>query len=477
MDNKILFSFFWKFAERCGAQFVSLAVSIILARLLLPEDYGTVALIAVFMNILQVFVDSGLGNALIQKKDADELDFSTVFFFNLIICVCLYMIMFMLAPIIAIFYKNDQLTILVRVVSISLLISGVKNVQHAYVSKKMMFKKFFYATLGGTIVSGCLGVFAAQKNLGVWALIIQQLSNLLIDTLILWLTVGWKPKVQFSISRLKKLFSYGWKLLLSAILDTGYNNMRALMIGRVYSASDLGYYNKGQQIPSLIVNNINTSFDAVLLPAISEEQDDIVRVRQITRYSIQISTFIMAPMFIGIAVLAVPIVRFVLTDKWLPCVPILRVFCITYMFYPIHTANLNAVKALGRSDIFLKLEIAKKIFGLVLLFITVHISVMAMVYSLIFNCLFSMVVNSRPNAILLKYSFREQLGDICPSLGCALFMGGIVYMFSLLSFPDLITIIVGVVLGGGIYLGGARAIQLNVLFWGLDMFKKSISRK
>ena len=365
-SGKIASNFVWRFAERCGAQLVTFIVSIVLARILAPEDYGQVALITVFTTIMQVFVDSGLGTALIQKKDADDLDFSSVFYFNFVVCLILYAGMFMAAPFIAEFYNDSSLTPIVRVVSLTIIISGIKGIQQSYVSRNMLFKRFFYATLGGTIFSAFLGIALAYAGAGVWAIVAQQLSNTAIDTLILWITVKWRPKKMFSWNRLKNLLAFGGKMLASSILDTLYNNIRSLIIGKMYSSSDLAYYDQGRKFPNVIVTNINTSIDSVLLPSMASEQDDKKRVKSMTRRAIKTSTYIMAPLMMGLAFCAEAIVGLVLTDKWLPCVPFLRIFCITYMFYPIHTANLNAIKAMGRSDLFLKLEIAKKCVGMIL---------------------------------------------------------------------------------------------------------------
>ena len=363
-DNKIrnsaISNLAWRFAERCGAQGVAFIVSIVLARILSPDTYGTIALITVFTNILNVFIDSGLGNALIQKKSADDVDFSTVFFFNILMCCMLYGGLFLAAPVIAGFYNDASLTPVIRVLGITLIISGIKNVQQAYVSRTLQFRKFFFATLGGTIGAAVLGIIVALNGGGVWVLVVQQIFNATVDTVILWFTVSWKPRLIFSIERLKGLFSYGWKLLVSSLLDTVYNNLEQLIIGKVYSNADLAYYNRGRQFPNFMVANINNSIDSVLLPVMSRAQDDKSHIKAMTRRSIKTSTYVMAPMMMGLAFCAEPIIRLVLTDKWLPCVPFMRIFCCTFMFYPIHTANLNAIKAMGRSDLFLKLEIEKK---------------------------------------------------------------------------------------------------------------------
>lgn len=459
--ESITTNFIWRFAERCGAQLVTFIVSIVLARLLMPEDYGTIALVTVFTTIMQVFVDSGLSTALIQKKDADDLDFSSVFYFNFAVCVVLYLTMFFAAPLIASFYSMPELTPVVRVISFTIIISGVKGVQQSYVSRNMLFKRFFYATLGGTIFSAFLGIGMAYAGFGIWAIVAQQLSNAAIDTLILWITVKWRPKLMFSWDRLKGLLGFGWKMLCSALLDTVYNNLRSLLIGKVYSSVDLAYYNEGDKFPKLIATNINTSIDSVLLPAMSKEQDDKDRVKRMTRRSIMVSCYIMAPLMIDLACCASNVVSIVLTEKWLSCVFFLQIFCITYMFYPIHTANLNAIKAMGRSDLFLKMEIWKKAIGMILLLSTMFISVKAMAYSLLISTLASMIINSWPNRKLLNYSFLEQMKDILPSIFLALVMGVVVYLIGYLPVPTLPLLLIQVVCGGAVYLFGSAVLKLE----------------
>ena len=460
-NPKVLANFLWRFAERCGAQGVAFVVSVVLARLLAPEVYGTIALVTVFTTLLNVFIDSGFGNALIQKKDADDLDFSTVFYFNITVCTLLYLGMFFAAPWIARFYKDLELTPVIRVLSLTLIISGVKNVQQAYVSRTMQFKRFFFATLGGTIGAAVIGIVMAYHGFGVWALVAQQIFNATVDTIILWITVKWRPRWMFSFERLKGLFSYGWKLLVSSLLDTVYNDLRQLIIGKMYTTSDLAQYNRGKQFPNLIVTNVNSSINSVLLPTMSRAQDDPARVKAMTRRAMKTSTYVMAPLMMGLAFIGEPIVDLILTEKWLPCVPFLRIFCITYMFYPVNTTNLNAIKAMGRSDLFLKLETIKKVIGLIVLLGTMWFGVMAMAYSLLFTSITSQIINSWPNKKLLDYSYPEQIRDILPGILLAVFMGCCVYPVKWIGFSDLLTLFIQVVMGACIYIGGSALLKLE----------------
>lgn len=476
-STNVITNFFWRFLERCGAQGVTFIVSIVLARLLDPTVYGTVALVTIFTTIMQVFVDSGMGNALIQKKDADDLDFSSVFYFNMAMCSALYLIMFFAAPFIASFYRMPELTAIVRVLSFVVVISGVKNVQQAYVSRHLMFKRFFFSTLGGTIGAAVIGIAMAYLGFGVWALVAQMLFNAAVDTTILWITVKWRPKKMFSFQRLKSLFSYGWKLLASSLIDTIYNDLRQLIIGKKYSSGDLAYYNQGKKFPQLIVTNINTSIDSVLLPTMSKAQDDMAAVRSMTRRAIKTSTFLMMPAMIGLAVCAEPLVQLILTEKWLPCVLFLRIFCITYAFYPIHTANLNAIKAMGRSDLFLKLEIIKKTVGIIAILITMWISVQAMAYSFLVTTILNQIINSWPNKKLLNYSYLEQVKDMMPQILLSLGMGAAIYAVSFLHLSASLTLLIQIPLGVLVYWSGSKIFHVESYTYIIEMVKNFKKRK
>ena len=475
--HSVIVNFLWRFAERCGAQAVSFFVSIVLARLLSPDEFGTVALMSVFVNVLSIFIDSGFSASLIQKKDADDLDYSTIFFFNIFSCTLMYVVLYVAAPAIAKFYMDDKMVAMLRFLGITFLISGVKSVQTAYVSKNMLFKRFFYSTLGGTLAAAVVGIWMAVMGYGAWAIITQSVLNNFVDTLILWATVRWRPKKAFSFRRLKSLFSFGWKLLLSKIFDTVYNNLRTLIIGKVYSSNDLAYYNKGNGWPALIVENVNSSIDSVLLPAMSSVQDSSESVKLMVSRSIKLSIYVMAPFMVGIAVCGTPLIRLILTEKWLPVVPFQVIFCITYMFYPVHTANLNAIKAMGRSDLFLKLEIIKKIVGLIALAITAPISVMAMGYSLLFTSVAGQIINSWPNKKLLNYGYLEQLKDILPGILLAVFMGCCIYPIQFLGLSDIVTLCIQVPLGAVIYILGSKLFKLDSFEYLWGIIKPYIKKK
>lgn len=472
LKGKAISSLLWRFLERCGAQGVTFLVTIVLARLLAPEVYGLMALVTVFTAILQVFVDSGMGNALIQKKDADDLDFSSVFFFNLVMCIALYLVLFFCAPLIAAFYHNPELTLVIRVLGITLLIAGVKNVQQAYVSRKLQFKRFFFATLGGTIGAAVIGIAMAYMGFGIWALVAQSLFNTMLDTVILWLTVRWRPKMMFSFARLKVLLRYGWKLLISALLHTFYTNLRTLIIGRLYTPTDLAYYEKGQSFPTLIVSNINASIDSVLLPTMSGVQDSRKNVKTITRRAIVTSSYLMWPMMIGLAVVAKSLVVLLLTEKWLAAVPFLQITCFALGLEPLQTANLNAIKAVGRSDIFLKLEIVKKTISIVILLLSMRIGVVAIAVSGLAYSVIATMLNAAPNKKLLGYSYFEQVKDILPSFTLAILMGAVVYPIALIPMPMILLLLAQVVTGVVFYVGVSAILKLEPFYYILNTIRQ-----
>jgi len=445
----------WKLAERLSAQIVTLVVSIILARLLDPTHYGLIAIVTIFITLANVFVADGFGSALIQKKDADNLDFSSVLVFNIGFSIILYAVLFVLAPLITSFYGDgyELLTPVMRVLGLRIIASGINSVQQAYVAKQMIFRKFFLATLIGTIVSAIVGIWMAYAGYGVWALVAQYLVNTTIGTIILGISLHWWPGFKISFMRLKSLLKFGWKILGASLLITGFIELRALIIGKVYTSDNLAYYDKGKQFPNLLVNNINTSIGAVLFPKMSEEQNNIESIKETTRKSIRFSSFLMTPMMLGLAAVAPTFVSVILTDKWLPCVPLLQLFCVVYLFQPIHTANMQVIKAIGRSDVYLWLEIIKKTIEIVVLLLTMFISVNAIVIGMAAMTTAFIFVNAFPNSKLLNYSIKEQLSDILPSFVSSLVLFIVVYLLSYIPLDGVLLLLIQVISGVLLYVG------------------------
>lgn len=477
IDNrKVVSSFIWRFLERSGAQIVQLIVSIVLARILAPTVYGTVVLVNVFLDILNVLLNCNLGTALVQKKNADDVDFSTVFYAQVVMSFFLYLILFLVSPFVADFYSTPEMSSMLRVAGLVLIISSIRNIQNSYVSTTMQFKLFFIATSIGTVISAFVGIGMALAGFGAWALIGQNLSNNLINTIVLWVTVKWKPIKAFSFMRLKGLFSFSWKLIVSALLERVYSNLSSLIIGKKYSSADLAQYNRGQSWPVVITDNINASIDSVLLPTMASAQDSVETVKKMTRRSIKTSTYLMAPLMMGLVFVGTPLVRLVLTEKWLPCVPYQAIFCITYMFYPINTANLNAIKALGRSDIFLKLQIIKTIVGLIVLIITSQISIMAMCLGVLFTGFANQIINTWPNKKLMNYGYIEQIKDIVPGIIMAVVMGLCIYPIQWIGLPDIFTLVIQVTVGAAIYIGISVLFKVEAFTYLFGMLKQKRSK-
>lgn len=471
LRTRVVSSLIWKFLERGGTQGIQFIVSIVLARLLVPEDYGMIALVLVFTSIASVFVQSGFNTALIQKKDADELDFSSVFYSSLAVAIILYMVLFFSAPYIADFYGLPRLVKVLRVLSFSLILGAVNSIQNAIVSRRLLFRLLFFRSIVAILVSGAIGITMAYAGYGVWALVAQSISNQLIVAIILWLTLRWRPLPLFSLARMKQLFSFGWKLLVSSLLDTAYEQLRSLVVGKMYDSETLGFYSRGQQFPSLIVSNVDGSIGAVMFPVLASQQDDKLRAKNMMRRSILTSSFAIFPLMVGLAITAEPIVRIMLTDKWLPSVPYIRIYCAVFSLMPIHTANLQAINAVGRSDIFLKLEVLKKVIGLIILFVTAFLGVYAIALGGILSGVLSSFINAYPNKHLLEYSYDEQVADILPSLALSVFMGIIVYSLKWIGLSTPITLVVQVVGGGVVYLGVAKLLKMESYVYLISTFK------
>lgn len=450
--TSIISNMFWKFSEQAGAQVVSLIIAIVLARLLAPDEFGMIAMVAVFITIANVFISSGFGNALIQKKDADNLDFSSVFFLSIGLSIILYGIIFVSAPIVANFYGYEMLTPVMRIMGLRIIVAAINTVQHAYVSRNMIFKKFFYSTLGGTLASAVVGITMAYMGFGVWALVAQYMVNITVDTIVLWFTVKWRPHLQFSLIRVKSLLSFGWKLLFAGLLDTLNSQSRHLIIGKMYTASDLAYYSKGMQFPALIMANINTSISEVMFPVVSKVQDDLERLKTLTRKSISVSSYFIFPMMMGLAVVADPFVELLLTEKWLPCVPYLRIACFTHAIIIMQIAMQNALMALGRSDVFLKMDIASKLLGIMLLISVINQGVMAIALTSVFTGTFNVVMKVIVSKRMFGYTYREHLSDNVPIIIAAVIMGVAVYLINLFGFSSIMTMYIQIPLGIAVYL-------------------------
>ena len=477
LQRKTVAGFAYKFAERAGAQGISFVVQLLLARLLMPEEYGLIALVTVFITICDVFVTYGFGSALVQNKDSDSADFSTCFYFSLILAAVIYLILFFGAPFIAQYYNNEMLTPVLRVMGLRIPIAAFNSVQQAYVQKHMWFRKFFFATLIGTLISGVIAVIMAYMGFGVWALVEQYLGNVIIDTVCLFIIVGWRPTLEFSFKKLKAIYSYGWKILVVGLIDTVYARLRNLVIGKKYSSADLAYYTRGYNFPSFGMRLVEPTVNSVLFPALAQCRDDQNQMREMTKKVLQVSTYIISPLMVGLAVIARPMVVVLLTDKWLPCVIYVQIGCLANLFRCQQFINNCVIKANGESGLLLKLDILKKVIGLVLLLVSMQFGVVWIALSLVAFYFISMIINVAPNRRILNYGYIEQFKDVFKNIIPAIIMGACVYPLSLLTMSPFVLMVVQIALSIIIYLALSAVTKNESFRFVASYIKKFISSR
>lgn len=473
MKNRVITGFFWKFGEQISSQLVSFVLSIILARLLVPRDYGIVALVQVFITIAQVFVTSGFGNALIQKKDADETDFSTIFYLSELMSVIVYVILFIAAPWISAFYNSPELTPVLRVFALQLPLSAFNGIQQAYISKHLMFKKVFISTTIAAIMSGIVGVVLAYFGFGVWALVWQALSSTIFVSATLAMQVKWHPQLKFSWKAGKPLVSFGWKVLVSSLLGQFFNQLRSLILGKFYTTTDLAFYNRGQKFPDLITTNIDGTVSTVLFPTLANFNDDLDKVKRAIRKSIKTSTFVITPLLFGLAATSKPIILLLLTEKWSAAIPFMQILCFSDVFDTVSNTNMQAIQAIGRSDVMLKLELIKKPIYLILLIIGININVYAVAWTMVIYNVVAVFINMAPNRKLLDYNIKEQLSDMIPALLNSTIMYVVVdFLGNTLYTPLLLTLIIQVVVGMALYISIAVIFKMEGFKNVLGVLKK-----
>lgn len=473
IKKRFLSSLAWAFLERCGAQGVGLVINIILARLLLPEDYGALAIMVIFTNLANQFVLNGFNTSLIQNRDVTDEDYSSVLHVSLILTVLLYGVIYACAPMIGNYYKTPSLIRPLRVLALLLFPSALQSVQTARLRREMDYRQLFYLTVISSAIGGIAGIVIALNGGGIWALVTQQLCGALGTCAVLWVKLRWRPRAVINWKRVGTLFSYGWKLLAASILNTLYNDLAGLIIGKKYTTTTLAYYDKGQMLPRKLMSNISDSIQNVMLSALAREQDDRARCKAMLRRSIQVGCFVIFPMMAGLAAVAPPLIEILLTEKWLPCVPYMQLTCVIYASNSITSANLQAMNALGRSDMFLKLEIIKKIVGLSVLAITVlcfH-SAIAIVWGNVLLIPFYLLVNAAPNKKIVGYPFGEQLRDIFPPFLLSALMFCAVSAIEVIGLPVWITLAAQILAGVVFYICGAWLLRIESFFYIINMAK------
>ena len=475
--QKVAGGLFWSYGERIMAQLVSLIVSIVLARLLDPENYGVISIVMIFITFCDAIVTGGFGNASVQKKDADELDVNTMLCCSVATSILLYIIIFCAAPYIASFYNMPIIRPILRVLGLRLLISGVNSIQRAWIQKRMLFKRFFISTSFGTIISAVVGISMAYMGKGAWALVGQYLTNSFIDTTVLLITNDWKPRLQFSWKRAKEMLSYGWKVLVTTVVYTIEGDLRSLIIGKKFGSADLAYYDQGKKFPNLLVTNINTSISNVMFPVLSESQNDPTRLKQLCRRAVRIGIYLLSPLLIGLMGVADTFVIAILSEKWAPCIPFLRILTLVFLVRPFTTTCQQSILSVGRSDITLKIEIIVNAVAIGILFYSVFIleSVLGIAIGTLIAELVSMGMFMYYENKIIRYSYKEQLQDLLPSLGLATVMGVIVYIVHFLPIYKGLALILQVVIGAAFYFAASYVLQFEPFVYLVGMLKEKLN--
>ena len=441
----------WSAIERFSVQFVQLIIQILIARILSPDDFGIIGMIAIFIAIAQSFIDSGFSNALIRKRDRTDIDNSTVFYFNIVVGAVFYLLLYLCAPAIAKFYNTPILVPVTRIVGLGVIFNSLAVVQRANLTAKVDFKTQAKASLISVIISGGCGLFLAYKGFGVWSLVAQTLLNGGCNTIFLWIFAKWYPKWVFSWKSFREMFSFGSKLLLSGLMDTLYKNIYTIVIGKFYSAGDLGYFTKANQLASFPSSNITGILQRVTYPLLCENQGNLEVLRTRYRTFLRLSAYVVFPLMVGLAVLAEPFIETLLTDKWIAAVPLLQLLCLSMMWYPIHAINLNLLQVQGRSDLFLRLEVVKKIVGISILCITIPMGVVWMCVGKIVVTIIALIINTHYTGKLIGLGFLKQMRDLLPSLVYSFLMGAAVMLITMVVDNNLLQIIIGIAVGVVVY--------------------------
>lgn len=459
IKQKAVSGFFWNFGRGFIGQLLGFLVTLVLARKLMPEEYGVVALCSMFTMFIDLFVNSGISIALIQKKEVDELDYNTIFYSGLCFSIIAYLIIFISAPLIAVVFHSPQVIWVLRISSVLMLIGSFSMVQSAHVTRALEFRKFFWSTLSGQILSGVVGVTMACMGCGVWSLVAQNMVAAFTNTCVLTSIVRWHPRWMFSWERFKQMYSFAWKQIVASATATISEQLRGYVIGIKYSPADLAFYNRGDGLPGIVYNNINGTINSVMFPALSRLQDDKARIRRGLSRSMKTSSYFVIPALLGLAAVADKVILILYTEKWLPAVPFMQLVCIIYCFSLIGGANTQAITAMGRSDIIMKWELMKRPIMLGILAITAFISPLAIAIGQCFYAIGVCFFNAYPNKKIIGYPIREQISDVGGNFLLALLMAMVVYVMGLLSLNIYLLLFVQVMTGIVIYIGGSIVLK------------------
>ncbi|MDO4488462.1 MAG: lipopolysaccharide biosynthesis protein [Eubacteriales bacterium] len=491
MDSKqlkgdVIKGLLWKALENGGDQVITFVISIILARLLGPSKYGTMSVMLIFIAVSNVIIQTGFQTSLIQKKDIDDTDYSSVFWLGLVIALILFSIIFVISPYIATYFGDNEINPMLRTLSVILFFGAATSVLIAMVSRRMDFRIQCIATIVADIISGIVGILAAIRGLGTWALVLQQLIKNLLLMILLMVLLKWAPKASFSLSRVRVLFSYGWKVLVSGLIDTIYTNLYTPVISKLYDPTMVGFYTRANQFPQIIANSAGSTMQAVLLPTFSKTQDDNKSTRVIMRRSLKMGSFILFPAMFGIMAVSEPMVKVILGDDWMGAVTLLRLCALGFAVWHIHIANLQAINASGRSDIYLKLEIFKKIIGVLLLIVSIRLGVAGMIFVKALWDYVCTFINAYPNKKLNGYGPVSQWRDILPEFIAAAAMGVITYgvgVVLMMVMPNassfgmsLVILMIQILTGIVSYILMSLLFKLESFYYALDLVKGFIKK-
>lgn len=478
LRHKTVAGIIWTFLSQLFSVGIQTVTTLVLAWFLLPGDFGLVAMVTVFFVIAHSMVDSGFSQALIRKKEVSQADYSTVFYTNLVLGVLTYALLFVSANFIASFYNEPRLAVLVRVVGLTVIINSFQLVQISELTRKLDFKTQFRVTLSSSIFSSIVAIFMAVTGFGVWSLVAQMLISTFASTVLHWIFNNWRPSNEFSVESLSEMFGFGSKLLASGLIDTTFQNIYVIIIGKLFSATLVGYYFFALRIQQLIISQLTDTVQKVTYPVLSIVQDDNTSLKEFYRKIIQVVTYVVFPCLIALAVLAKPLFSVMLKDDWLPAVPYLQLLCIAGLLYPLHAINLNILKVKGRSDLFFYLEIIKKLIVVVTILISIHFGIFGILIGQIFTSVLAYIPNSYFSVKLIDYSLSEQLHDFVPSLLLAIAMGAFMYFAGLaLPIGEFASVFVIGLLGGIFYVLTSYLLKMPAQILMLQILKDQHLKK
>ncbi|MFB6340656.1 lipopolysaccharide biosynthesis protein [Saccharicrinis sp. FJH62] len=478
LKAKTISGLLWSFIDNFSRLGLTFVIGIILARLLTPREFGLIGMITIFIALSQSLVDSGFTQALIRKKDCTQADYSTVFYFNLFVGIVLYLILFLSAGAISRFFDEAQLYSIVQVVGLSIVINAFTIVQRARLTKEINFKLQTKISIIASIVSGFIGIGMAYVGFGVWSLVFKTLLGVAITSLLLWLWNKWIPSPIFSKKSFKEMYSFGYKLMISGLINTLYKNIYLLIIGKYFSAAELGFYTRADQFRNLPSQNITSVIQRVSYPVLSEIQNDVPRLKEAYRKIIRSTMLIAFVSMLMMAAVAKPLVLTLIGEKWLQSVVYLQLLSFVGMLYPLSAINLNMLNVQGRSDLFLRLEIIKKTMAVPIIIVGIYFGIRVMIFGMIINSIIAYLLNSHYSGKLIAYSNKQQLKDIFPSFILALFIGGIVYLIGvLLLLPNYLILIIQLLAGGGLFILLAELAKMQDYIYIKEIFLDKVLKR